>query len=304
MSDKRAITLLGLGTMGTGMASRLLAAGYPLTVWNRSIERSRALETQGARVAHTPHGAAEAGDVIVSIVADDAASRAVWLGETGALAGARPGAVLIESSTVSPGWIRELAELAHARGCSLIDAPVTGSRAQAAAGELLFLAGGDAPTIEDVRDVLLVMGRDVLALGPSGSGAFVKLVNNFVAGVQIAAIAEAVTLIEASGLDRERALGVLLDGAPGSPIVKIVAARMLGRDYDVHFRADLMGKDLGYAIEAAAQHGLPLSTAEAALRSFQAASRDGFGGRDMAAVVEPLRAGLAAARQEETPVPR
>lgn len=291
MATKRAITVLGLGTMGAGMAGRLLAAGYPLTVWNRSVERSRALEPAGARVAYTPHGAVEDADVVVSMVADDAASRAVWLGETGALAGVGPGAVLIESSTVSPEWIHELAELARARGCSLIDAPVTGSRVQAASGELLFLAGGDAAAIEDVRDVLLVMGRDVVPLGPSGSGAFVKLVNNFVAGVQVAAIAEAVTLIEASGLDRERALGVLLEGAPGSPIVKLVAARMTGRDYDVHFRVDLMGKDLGYAIEAAAQHGLPLSTAEAALRCFQSASRGGFGGRDIAAVVEPLRAG-------------
>lgn len=293
MIAKRSITLLGLGTMGAGMAGRLLAAGYPLTVWNRSFERGRALERAGARVAPTPHGAAEDADVVVSMVADDAASRAVWLGESGALAGVRPGAVLIESSTVSPGWIHELAERARVRGCSLIDAPVTGSRVQAASGELLFLAGGDAATIEDVRDVLLVMGRDVVRLGPSGSGAFVKLVNNFVAGVQVAAIAEAVTLIEASGLDREQALGVLLEGAPGSPIVKLVAARMMGRDYDVHFRVDLMGKDLGYAIEAAARHGLPLATAEAALRCFQSASRGGFGGRDIAAVVEPLRAGDA-----------
>lgn len=293
MTDTRTVTLLGLGTMGAGMAARLLSGGYPLTVWNRSIERGRALESAGARVARTPGGAAQGADVIVSMVADDAASRAVWLGETGALAGVRPGAVLVESSTVSPGWIRELAELARARGCALIDAPVTGSRVQAASGELLFLAGGDAAAIESVRDVLLAMGRDVVVLGPSGSGAFVKLVNNFVAGVQVAAIAEATTLIEASGLDRDRALGVLLDGAPGSPIVKLVAARMTGRDYDVHFRVDLMGKDLGYAIEAAARHGLPLSTAEAALRCFQQASRGGFGGRDIAAVVEPLRAGLS-----------
>lgn len=96
MTDTRTVTLLGLGTMGAGMAARLLSAGYPLTVWNRSIERGRALESAGARVARTPGGAAQGADVIVSMVADDAASRAVWLGETGALAGVRPGAVLVE----------------------------------------------------------------------------------------------------------------------------------------------------------------------------------------------------------------
>jgi 3-hydroxyisobutyrate dehydrogenase len=286
----RAVTVLGLGTMGSGMASRLLAAGFPVTVWNRSAERAREMEASGARVAATPRTAVAGADVVVSMVADDAASGDVWLGEDGALAGVRKGAVLIESSTISPDWVQELAAHARVHGCELIDAPVTGSRTQAQSGELLFLAGGDPAAIEGVRDVLLAMGREVVRLGPTGSGAFVKLVNNFVCGVQVAAIAEAVALIEASGLSRAEALGVLLNGAPGSPLVKAVAARMIAGDYDVHFRVDLMAKDLAYAIRLAAQSAVPLRTAEGALDCFREASRQAFGDRDIAAVVEPLRA--------------
>jgi 3-hydroxyisobutyrate dehydrogenase len=282
----KAVTLLGLGTMGSGMAGQLLAAGFPLTVWNRSPEKARAMETSGAHSADTPRAAAEGADVVISMVADDAASRAVWLGEDGALAGARPGAVLIESSTASPGWIRELAALARDRGCTLIDAPVTGSRTEAANGRLLFLVGGDPEVIDGVSDVLGAMGRGVLPLGPVGSGAFVKLVNNFVCGVQVAALAEAVRLIEASGLDRERALSVLLDGAPGSPLVRGVAARMLRPNDEVNFAVDLMGKDLTYAMSEAAARHVDLATARAALQLFHAADERGLGRRDIAAVVE------------------
>ena len=291
----RAVTVFGLGTMGAGMAGQLLAKGFQVTVWNRSSnDRTAALAAAGARVAATPREAAADAEVVVSMVADDAASRSVWLGSDGALRTVRPGVVLIESSTVSPAWIVELAERANGQGAVLIDAPVTGSRVQAERGELLFLAGGPAETIDSARDVLLAMGRDVVHLGPLGAGAFVKLVNNFMCGVQVAALAEAVALVEASGLDREKALGILLNGAPGSPLVKAVTARMTAADYDVHFRVDLMAKDLAYASDVASRHGIPLHTAAAALRSFHAASTAGLGDRDISAVVEPLRAILTA----------
>jgi 3-hydroxyisobutyrate dehydrogenase len=289
MNAMRAVTLLGLGTMGNGMANQLLAAGFPLTVWNRSPGKARALEEAGARVEGTPRSAAAAADVVISMVADDAASRAVWLGESGALADARAGTVLIECSTASPGWIQELGAAARERGCTLVDAPVTGSRAEAESGRLLFLAGGDPAVIEEVSDVLGAMGRGVLSLGPLGSGAFVKLVNNFVCGVQVAALAEAVNLIEASGLDRRRALSVLLEGAPGSPLVRGVSARMLEPSDQVNFAVDLMAKDLTYAMAVAATHHIDLATARAALQLFRTAGERGLGRRDIAAVVEAAR---------------
>src|SRR5919108_6149471 len=128
--------------MGARMAARLAQAGHPLVVWNRNRTRAEPLASLGASIADTPRDAAAGTDVVIAIVADDSASRAVWLGDAGALAGARPGAVRIESSTLTPAWIRELATAAAEHGCDFLDAPVTGSRTQAEAGELLFLVGG------------------------------------------------------------------------------------------------------------------------------------------------------------------
>lgn len=283
------VSLLGLGNMGGGMAGRLLKAGFPLTVWNRSRERAAALTSEGARLAASPREAAEASEVIISMVADDEASRRVWLGAEGALAGAKPGTVLIESSTLSPPWIRQLAVVASERGCGLLDAPVTGSKPQAASGELLFLVGGERQALDGVMPVLQPMSREVMYLGPVGSGALMKLINNFLSGLQAAAFGEALALIEKSGLDRTQATAVLTGGAPGSPVVKIMASRMSARDYTVNFTLELMQKDLAYALAEAERHALHLTTAAAAHQLFAQAVERGYGKLDFSAVVEPLR---------------
>src|ERR1039458_1433459 len=201
---KQSVGLLGLGTMGAGMAANLLKAGFPLAVYNRSRAKAEAFAAQGARLAETPADAARGANVVLSMLADDAASRAVWLGTdgaSGALAAAANGAVLVESSTVTPAWIAELAEAARARGLTLLDAPVTGSRAQAAAGQLSFLVGGPREALEAVRPVLETMSKEIVPLGPVGSGAKLKLINNFLCGVQIASLAEGMVWLERSGLD-------------------------------------------------------------------------------------------------------
>jgi 3-hydroxyisobutyrate dehydrogenase len=275
--------------MGSGMAHRLLGAGFEVTVYNRSAARAEALGAAGAKVAATPRQAAENADVVIAMLADDPASRQTWMGENGALAGARKGAVLVDSSTLSPVWVAELAAAAHERGCAFLDAPVTGSKPQAEKGELLFLVGGDAAALDSIRQVLAPMSRGVVYLGPIGSGALMKLINNFLCGVQAASIAEAIAVIERSGLDRAQALEVLNNGAPGSPLVRTLGGRMTARDYRTNFAVDLMAKDLTYAIEEAARHGVELGAAAAALRAFKRASAEGHGSEDMSTVVEPLR---------------
>ena len=274
--------------MGGGMAAQLLAKGFPVAVWNRGVERAQRFLDLGARVAATPRDAAQGAGVVISMLADDNASRASWLDDTGALAGAARGAVLIESGTVSPEWIAELASAATARGCDVLDAPVTGSKAQAASGELLFLVGGDRAVLERARPVLAAMSRDILHLGPLGSGARLKLINNFMCGVQAAALAEAVALIERSGLDLAAALTVLQNGAPGSPLVKAASARMAGRDYAVNFMLALMRKDLTYAIAEGERQGVTLTTAATARQRFEEAMAE-WSSADFSAVVEPLR---------------
>lgn len=283
------VAFLGLGVMGGGMAARLVETGWAVSVWNRHAERADTLASRGARRATSPRDAATSSDIVISMVADDDAARTVWLGEDGAVAGARRGTLLIESSTVSPSWIGELSAAAVAHGCDMIDAPVTGSRTQAATGQLLFLVGGDARTFERAKPILAALGRDAWHVGPTGSGATLKLINNFVCGVQGAALAEAMAMIERSGLNTAQALQVLTEGAPGSPLVKAVSTRMATPDYTVNFELSLMRKDVTYAMRAAEALGLSLKTAAAARERYDEAVAAGLAGQDFAVVVEPLR---------------
>jgi 3-hydroxyisobutyrate dehydrogenase len=275
--------------MGSGMARRLLANGFPLTVFNRNTEKSKPFAAEGAHVATSLNEAAGRADVIITMLADDNAARSLWLGNNGALAAARPRTVCIECSTVTVGWVRELSTAARARGCEFLDSPVTGSKAQAASGELNLLVGGDSATLEKARPVLAAMSKAIFHLGPTGSGTLVKLINNFLCGVQVASLAEAMAMIEASGLDRAKALEIITNGAPGSPMVKIVAGRMTAPDFTPNFLLRLMAKDLNYAIQEGAQLSVKLMTAIAALEDFQRAISKGHGEKDIAAIIEPFR---------------
>ena len=286
---KTHVALLGLGLMGTGMARRLLAAGFRLTVYNRTVAKAAPLVAAGAKLAASPRAAAHGAHVLISMVSDVPASRSLWLGETGALAAAAPGAVLVECSTVTVAWALELAGAARARGLELLDAPVTGSRNQAAAGELNFLVGGTEATLEKIRPVLAAMSKSIVRLGPVSSGTMFKLVNNFMNGVQIAALAEALAMIERNGLDRAKAVELLVNGSAGSPMVKALAARMVDSDYQPNFPLRLMAKDLTYAWGEGNRNALDLTTAAAALEVFQRAIDAGYGEKDIAAVIEPLR---------------
>lgn len=287
--SKPRVAILGLGIMGGGMARRALGAGFPLAVYNRSADKAQALQSEGATIAATPREAARDADVVIAMLADDVASRATWLGDNGALAGAKPGAVLVDASTLSVKWIRELATQASQKGCELLDAPVTGTKPHAAAGELNFLVGGSEAALNKATPVLQVMSKSIVHLGPSGSGALMKLINNFVCGVQVAALAEGVALIERTELNAEQAVGVLTGGAPGSPLVKMLAARMLARDFTPNFYLRLLAKDLSYAIEEGDARHLNLTTARTALQMLQRADDVGLGEQDMSAVVEMLR---------------
>ena len=287
--NKPNIAFLGLGIMGSGMARCLLAAGFPLTVFNRNAEKSKSLATEGARIAASPREAAAGAEVIISMVADDNASRSLWSSSSGALSAVKAGAICIECSTLTVGWVRELAAMASSAGCELLDSPVTGSKTQAATGELNFLVGGDAATLEKARPVLRAMSKTISHLGASGSGAMLKLINNFVCGVQLAALAEAIAMIERSQIDRDKALEILTNGAPGSPLVKAVSTRIAKADYTPNFLLRLMEKDLVYAIKEAGQLSLQLETAEAARTLFDRAIANGNGDQDIAAIIEQFR---------------
>lgn len=281
---KPSVAILGLGIMGSGMARRLLSANFPLAVYNRNREKSAEFATDGAFAAATPREAASRSQVVLSMVANDDASRDIWLGEQGALAGASPGSLLIESSTLSSHWIQELAAKASESRCQFLDAPVTGTKPHAASGELLFLVGGSNDAVAAAQPVFSVLGRETVHLGPTGSGALMKLINNFVCGVQAASFGEALSFIDAAGLDRKKAVSILTGGAPGSGIVKRVADRVGSNDFTPNFALRWMAKDLNYALQEASAKGVSLETAAAALSRFQRAIAEGLGDEDFTAV--------------------
>jgi 3-hydroxyisobutyrate dehydrogenase len=287
--EKMPVALIGTGTMGGGMAANLLKAGFPLAVYNRTRAKAEPFAAQGARVADTPATAVKGARLVLSMLSDDDASREAWTGRDGALAAAEPGAILVECSTVSIAWVEELASFAQVRGLELLDAPVTGSRVQAEGGQLTFLAGGSEDALAAVRAPLEAMGKEIIHLGAVTSGAKMKLLNNFLCGVQVASLAEGMAWLERSGLDRDKALQVLKSGAPGSPLIATISARMTSEDYTVNFLLRLLSKDLAYAHAAAEHSGVELSTAANAQRLFDRAAAAGYGEKDMSAVVEVLR---------------
>ncbi len=290
MESKQSVAILGLGTMGRGMAINLLKAGFPLTVWNRTQAKAEPLAEMGATLAQTPALAAQSADVVLAMLSDDDASRAAWLGKDGALAAMPSGAIAVESSTLSPQWIAELAAEVANRGLRMVEAPVTGSRAQAEAGQLNFLVGSDETVLAAVAPVLRCMSNEILHLGPIGSGAQLKLINNFLCAVQVTSFAEALRWMERTGLQRDIALNFLKRGAPGSNILSAMSERMTKRKYDVNFLLRLMEKDLRYAQAAASDLGIELSMSCPAEELFRTARELGFGEKDMSAVVEAVRA--------------
>jgi len=279
------VALLGLGTMGAGMAANWLAKGFALSVWNRTPAKAQALASKGAKAAATPREAAMDADCIFAMVADDVASRSVWLGADGALAGAKPSAVVVESSTLTPDWVRELAGHARAKGCGFLDAPVGGSRQAAASGELRLFVGGDAATLDKARPALIAIGSKIDLLGPAGAGATWKLINNQLVAAQVAALGEALDVARKAGFRPVQISSLILNGAASSPIVKTKLPSMLSGDYDEpDFALSLMLKDARYAAALAQSLGAPADLVSSAVKAFARAEAKGLGAKDIAAV--------------------
>ncbi len=281
------LALLGLGAMGAGIAANLLKAGHSMAVYNRTPERARPLAALGARVASTPAEAAAGADIVFSVVGDDAASRTVWLAADGALAALKPGAIAVECSTLSVNWIKELHGHAAGRAVRLVDAPLGGSKGAAEAGTLTLFVGAVPADFAELRPVLEAFANNIIHFGPPGSGAMYKLINNMVGSIQLAALADALTLAERAGLDEATVAQALTTGAAGSPMLKMKIGRMLSHQYDApDFALRWMHKDVTYALAAAAEHGLALPLAEASRGRYALAMARGLSDADFAAVRE------------------
>lgn len=280
------IAFLGLGAMGARQAGRLLDAGHALAVWNRTPERAGPLVARGARLAASPRDAAQGADLAVAMVRDDDASRAVWTGADGALAGLAAGAVAVESSTLTPAWTRELGALAAAAEVGFVEAPVVGSRPHAEKGVLTVLAGGDAGALERARPALDAYAGAVHATGVVGTAAAVKLAVNALFAVQAAALAELLPTVAAAGVEPARAAELLNAMPTASPAAQRVASLMPERAFAPNFPIELVAKDLGYVVGAARAAGVGAGVVAAAAEAFAEAEARGFGGDDLIGIAQ------------------
>jgi 3-hydroxyisobutyrate dehydrogenase-like beta-hydroxyacid dehydrogenase len=268
------------------MASNLVAAGHDVVVWNRSEPARELLTALGARSASTPREAAFSADFVISMVTDDHASRAVWLAQdTGAASGLARGAIAIESSTVTPDWVGELAGAVIARGASFLDCPVAGSLPQAEARQLLVLAGGDVSDFETAKPVLEAMAGAAKYVGAAGQGIVLKLAVNALLGIQIAAMAEALSYLEKSGLAAAYVIPILATTPLVSPAAIGAAKLIEARDFKPRFPVKLVAKDFRYVVESGRRISAELPMTSAAQTLFDRLSDEGFGEENISAVV-------------------
>ena len=266
------IAFLGLGRMGLGMASRLVAKGHDVAVWNRSPDKARPVVALGARLAPTPAAAATGAEIVLTMLADDPASEAVWLGPEGALAVMQPGTTAIECSTLTRHFVLELATKVRARGIRFIDCPVTGRPNVAAQGKLTLLVGADPADLEAVRPLLEEISEAIRHFGPVGTGTAYKLMINLMGSVQIAALAEGLVLAEKLGLDREAVVQAIESSASASRQVVHHCRRMAERNFaDPTFTSGLRHKDAAYGAALARELGTTAVLGDASVAWFAAA---------------------------------
>jgi 3-hydroxyisobutyrate dehydrogenase-like beta-hydroxyacid dehydrogenase len=285
------VGVLGIGRMGRSMGRALAGAGFDVVCWNRTPAAAEALAAElGGHAVASPADVARAADICVSMLADGAAVDTVFSGPDGLLAGARPGNVLVDSSTVAPSTIRAFEAAARAAGAGLLDAPVSGSVALAESGSLTIMAGGTVADLERARPVLDALARTVFHMGPLGSGAAMKLaVNAIIFGLN-EALAEGLVLAEAAGIDRRLAYDVLAASAAGAPFVGYKRDAFLEpTTTPVAFALDLAAKDLGLIADLAQQVGVGMPQAITNLDVVVAAAAGGRGSRDFSTVADHLR---------------
>ncbi|WP_214321488.1 NAD(P)-dependent oxidoreductase [Nonomuraea sediminis] len=281
----RDVAVLGLGSMGSGMAARLLEAGFGITVWNRTAARAAPLAEKGAVIGGSAAEAAAGAEVVLLSLADESAVEEVVFGQ--ALPAARPGTLIVDTSTVSPAYSRRATRRIAAAGARRVEACVLGNPLLARSGGLRVLVAGDEPDVRRARPVLEALGREIYELGQAGRAAAMKLAFNLLLGAQLASLAEAVSYGESAGLDRDLLLTAIAESGFSSMVMSFRAELMRERRYTPPaFRSRLMEKDLRLVLGEAALANLRLPITESAADQFAELVGQGAGDRDAAAVCE------------------
>ena len=289
MSDQTRVAFLGLGTMGEAMAGNLARAGIAVTGWNRTAGRATGLGQDGVAMAATAADAVADADIVVICVSDTPDVEAVLFGPDGVVAGARPGTLIIDCSTIAPSGSWDFAARLKERGLSMIDAPVSGGSEGAQKATLTIFVGGDADDVERARPVLAAMGKTITHVGPIGAGQAVKAVNQVILAGAYLGVAEGIVLAIKAGLDVEQVVGALGGGAAQSWVLANRSGRMLDNDYPLGFKVALHRKDLGIALDLAGQLGavLPLTALVAQLETGLIAG--GHADEDMSVIARTIR---------------
>ncbi len=258
MADKQKIGWIGLGKMGIPMSQNLLKAGYPLTVYNRTKEKTKALADAGAQVADSPKALAAKADVIISMISDDPVLEAVSAGKDGAFEGAKSGAVFIDMSTVSPAASARVADAAKKKGIKYLRAPVSGSTALAQAGTLTIFASGPKDAYDQCVDIFGKMGQKSFHVGNGEEARYLKLVLNMMVGLTSAMTAEALTFGEKGGMNWEQMIEIVNNSVVASPLVGYKAQMLKARNYAPAFTASQMAKDFDIALETGRTNNVPM----------------------------------------------
>ena len=280
------IGLIGLGRLGQAMGARLLAAGFPLTVYNRTSAKAATLLAQGAAWAESPAALAEASDTILTLLTDDAAVEQVYNSHTGLLQTSLSGRLLIEMSTIRTSTVLALVPRVEARGGSMLDAPVSGTLQPARDGQLLVMVGGRSEDVARAMPVFQVLSRRVEHVGPHGAGTTMKLVLNMPMAIFWAGLAEAIAMGRQFGLETAQMLDIYLDSPVALPALRAKAPLLLGAQAEVAFDVTGVRKDLVAMVATGLDAGVPMPTGAAALAMFAAATAAGYGADDLIAIVD------------------
>jgi 3-hydroxyisobutyrate dehydrogenase/2-hydroxy-3-oxopropionate reductase len=287
-TSKPHLAFVGIGQMGLPMARNLLAAGYPLTVLNRSRANADRLAAEGARLVANLDEAAARGEVVMTALPTPDTVGEVFLGAGGLVALAAPGTLLIDFSTVSPDLSREIAAAARRRGLDFLDAPISGGPEGAAAATLTIMCGGDAAAFARARPIFESLGSSIHHVGSSGAGIVVKLVNQLLVAVNSAAVAEALVFGLKAGADPRAMFEIIRPSYGASRMWERNAPRIIDGDFTLGAAMTILLKDLGVIHDVAGQLGITLDLATTAREMYAMARDQGFGGRDFAALVIPL----------------
>ena len=278
------VGFIGLGIMGSRMAANLQARGYKLIVFNRTRDKAEALLQGGAKWGNTPAGVGAEADILFTMLANPEAVEAAALGPQGFLRALRPGSIWVNSSTVNPSFARRMAVEARTNGVRYLDAPVTGSKDAAAGAELLFMVGGDAADLEVCRRLLSSMSKRIVHVGGHGLGSALKMVNNLLGAVAMAAFAEGAALGQALGVPRQTIFDALLGGPMVAPIVAAKRDKIETENYEADFSMRWMQKDLHLASISGYEAGVPLPVVNVTKELYRLAMRDGYADRDYGSI--------------------